>query len=126
MKGSSDNDLFGIVASGLVLQKRKNKYEVALTGQRELPVCKNPPSEDQKRIRALAKPISIEDYTKQIAPRLYALEKTEPPPRVMPVVLAEWNLTPATDPKEVAVPPVEDPKWHRQAGYQKILTGAPK
>ena len=62
----------------------------------------------------------------QWSPRLYALEKSEPPPRVMPVVLAEWNLRPATDPKEVAVPPVEDPKRHRQASYQKILTGAPK
>ena len=67
MKGSADNDLFGIVASGLVLQKRKNTYDGVFTGQREFPVCKNPTSEDQKRIRALAKPIAIEDYTKQIA-----------------------------------------------------------
>jgi len=33
---------------------------------------------------------------------MYALERSEPPPRVMPHVLTEWGLKPLTDPAETA------------------------
>ena len=46
-------------------------------------------------------PIPLADYLNRIAPRLYALERSEPPPRVMPHVLREWGLTPTTDPSEM-------------------------
>jgi hypothetical protein len=97
-----DGDLFGIVASGLVLQKRSNKLDGVITGERQFPVIKNPTPAEQEQIRKLAKLISIDEYTKRIAPRLYALERNEPPPRIMPRVLSEWNLTLATDPNKAA------------------------
>jgi hypothetical protein len=115
MKGDVREGLFGNVASGLVLQKRSNKFNGVITGQREFPVSKNPTPAEQKRSRELAKPISIEEYMEHIAPRLFALERTEPPPRVMPHVLAAWNLKPATDPSGTAriddrLPPINAPK----------------
>ena len=102
MEGNSHYELFGIVASGLVLQKRNNKFDGVFTGQRQFPSPKNPTPAEQEQNLKLAKAVSIEEYTKRIAPRLHALERNEPPPRIMPRVLIEWNLTPATDPSEAA------------------------
>jgi hypothetical protein len=107
VEGGKNDELFGLVASGLVLQKRNNKFDGVITGQRQFPAPKNPTPAEQEQGRELAKPISIEEYTKRIAPRLYALERSEPPPRIMPRVLSEWNLTPKTDPSEAASAPAE-------------------
>ena len=102
MQGDLHDELFGNVASGLVLQKRNNKVDAVFTGQRQFPSPKNPTPAEQEQGLQLAKPVSIEEYTKRIAPRLYSLESSEPPPRIMPRVLIEWNLKPATDPSEAA------------------------
>jgi hypothetical protein len=56
-------------------------------------------------VRSLAKPVPFADYQKCIAPRLYALERSEPPPRIMPHVLMQWGLEPHTDPSEMATLP---------------------
>jgi hypothetical protein len=44
----------------------------------------------------------------------------------MPIVLSEWNLTPSTDPKEVAIPPAQEPTARHlgrgKASYTRILT----
>lgn len=100
MEGDLQDGLFGAVASGLALQHRMNTFDAVFTGQRQFPVPKHDSPKDQKRHREMQKPVSIEEYTNRIAPRLYALERTEPPPRVMPHVLTEWELTPVTDPGE--------------------------
>jgi hypothetical protein len=84
LKGDLQDGLFGIVASGLVIQKRTNKYDGVITGQRQFPVSKNPTPAEQEQSRELARPISIAEYMKRIAPRLFALERAEPQPRVMP------------------------------------------
>ena len=102
LDGDIKDGLFGILASGLALQFKNNQYDAALTGYRQFPTKKNATEADIKKARALAKPISVSEYTKKIAPRLYALERTEPPPRVMPQVLSTWGLKPVTDVKESA------------------------
>ena len=102
MDGDIKDGIFGLVASGLALQFKNNKFDMVLTGLRQFPAKKNLTEAEQKRNRELAKPISISEYTKKIAPRLYALERTEPPPRVMPQVLSIWGLQPVTDPNEAA------------------------
>lgn len=102
MDGDVEDGLFGIVASGLARQIRQNQFEFVFTGERRFPMLRHPTPADQERTRELAMPIPVEEYTKRIAPRLYALERTEPPPRVMPLVLAAWDLTPITDQSEVA------------------------
>lgn len=102
MDGDDKDGIFGLVASGLALQFKNNKFDMAFTGQRQFPAKKNPTEAEQKRSRELAKPISVSEYTKKIASRLYALERTEPPPRVMPYVLSVWGLKPVTDPNEAA------------------------
>ena len=42
----------------------------------------------------MQRPVSIDEYTARIAPRLLALERTELEPKVMPEVLAVWGLAP--------------------------------
>ncbi len=121
MDGSVEDGLFGNVAAGLVLQKRSNTMDLVFTGSRDFPIPKNPAPEHQARSRERAQPISVAEYTKQIAPRLYALERTEPPPRIMPLVLSAWGLTPITDPSEVAH--VND--RHRPAGIQQSSLSVP-
>jgi hypothetical protein len=102
MDGDVEDGLFGIVASGLALQKRSNQYQDVVTGRRIFPIPKAPTPKEQEHFRDLARLVPLEEYTKRIAPRLYALERTEPPPRVMPHVLVEWGLKPVTDPSEAA------------------------
>jgi hypothetical protein len=102
MEGDSRDGLFGHVAAGIALQKRMNRYDVVVTGERPFPFPKISSPKDQERLREMGNPISIDEYTKRIAPRLYALERTEPPPRVMPRVLMEWGLKPLSEPSEIA------------------------
>ena len=103
MDGDVKDGLFGIVASGLTRQIRQGTFEIVLTGQRMFPISKKTPApKEQARNRELARPIPLEEYKKRIAPRLYALERTEPPPRIMPHVLIAWGLKPITDPSETA------------------------
>jgi hypothetical protein len=102
MDGDIKDGIFGLVASGLALQFKNNKFDMVLTGLRKFPAKKNPTEAEKEHIRDIAKPVSVSEYTKRIAPRLYALERTEPPPRVMPQVLSVWGLQPVTDTKEAA------------------------
>ena len=99
MEGDIRDGQFGLVASGLALLKKKFAVEEVFTGLRPFPFTKTMSMEE---IRSLAKPVPFADYQKRIAPRLYALEHSEPPPRVMPSVLIEWGLEPHTDPSEMA------------------------
>ncbi|MXP66124.1 hypothetical protein E0493_22560 [Roseomonas sp. M0104] len=90
MDGDARDALFGHVASGLFLQRRDMRLPVVSTGERPFPVTSVTP-EEQNRMQRF---ISIEDFTKQIAPALLELERTEPEPKVMPEVLAIWGLGP--------------------------------
>lgn len=85
-----DAALFGAVASGLVLQRRAAKRPMVMTGQRPFPVTSLSPEEQN----AMARYVSIEEYTRGIAPRLYAIANAEQAPGIMPFVLQEWGLDP--------------------------------
>lgn len=89
---------FGAIASGLVLLKRQHQVDWVSTGRRPFPVR----SADEGEWTRIANPIGVDAYAKRIAPRLYGLERSEPPPRIMPHVLKEWGLEPSTDPSETA------------------------
>lgn len=108
MDGDEADRLFGIVASGLTNQVRQNRQDVVFTGgERSFPIPHgNPTDTEVEENRKRAKLVPVEEYARRIAPRLYALERTEPPPRIMPHVLAAWNLPSVTDPREAA--PIDD------------------
>jgi hypothetical protein len=96
--------VFGIIASGLLNLKRRHQTDEVLTGQRPFPVLGVTP-EQWKRYQ---KPVPFKEHLRHLARRMYALETAEPPPRVMPVVLAAWGLAPRTDPAETAKPEARD------------------
>jgi hypothetical protein len=96
--GNDDEDLFGAVASGLALHRRVAQTAVAMTGERAFPVTGMP--SEQQAILAMMMPLT--EYTKMVAPRMYAIERMEAPPRIMPHVLAEWDLRPSSDPSDIA------------------------
>jgi len=79
--------------------KRRAESDEVYMGARPFPVW----SVSRQEWRAMAMPVDIAEYTARVAPRMYALERAEPPPRVMPHVLMLWGLQPRTDPSEFAV-----------------------
>ena len=99
MEGSDQDGAFGTVASGLGLLKKTSQHGQVCTGNRPFPAR----SLTNEQWVTMLKPIALAEYVRKIAPRMYALERAEPPPRVMPHVLAEWGLKPLTDPPETAV-----------------------
>jgi hypothetical protein len=99
MEGSDQDGTFGIVASGLGLLKKRSQIDQVATGHRPFPGRDVTP----EQWRASLKLIPLAEYVQRISRRMYALERAEPPPRVMPHVLTEWGLKPLTDPAEAAV-----------------------
>jgi hypothetical protein len=98
MEGTGQDDAFGIVASGLALLKMKSQTDEVATGHRPFPAQAATP----EQFRSSLKPIPFAEYVRSISRRIYALERSEPPPRVMPRVLTEWGLKPLTDRAEAA------------------------
>ena len=99
MEGDNRDSLFGIVASGLTLLKRKGKTGEVFTGLRPIPSR----NVTDKQWRASTKPVAMKEYVASIASRLYTLERSELPPKVMPRVLIEWGLQPQSSQSEWAV-----------------------
>jgi hypothetical protein len=101
MEGVDQDGAFGVVASGLGLLKKKSRvdWNQVATGYRPFPVQGVTPEQWKSSV----KPIPLAEYVQRISRRMYALERSEPPPRVMPHVLSEWGLKPLTDPAEAAV-----------------------
>jgi hypothetical protein len=99
LEGSDEDGTFGLVAVGLSLMKRNSHQgDVISTGYRPIPSRGVSPDEFREAIKY----ISVSEYLKRAASRLYALERSEPPPRIIPHVLADWGLAPLTDPSETA------------------------
>jgi len=98
MEGLYEDSAFGIVASGLALLKMKSQTDEVATGYRPFPAQGTTP----EQFRSSLKLIPLSRYLQTISTRLYALERSEPPPRVIPRVLAEWGLKPLTDHAEAA------------------------
>jgi hypothetical protein len=98
LEGDIADGKFGIVASGLALVKKKSQLDTVSVGQRPFPTRGTTP----EQWNSMRKLIPVTDYVKGVALRMYALERAEPPPRIMPDVLTTWGLTPKTDPAEMA------------------------
>ena len=81
MEGDDFDSLFGIVSSGLAIMRKNAQYDVVIPSMRQFPVPKEVSPKQQEKNRS--KFIPIKDYVKKISSRLYALEMTEPPPRVI-------------------------------------------
>ena len=96
--GKYDDGLFGLVAAGLAQIRKFSKIDVAMTGQRPFPMC----DVTHEELQALSKPVPLSDFVRAIAPRMHTLERAEPPPRVMPHVVAAWGLSPVTPISEAA------------------------
>jgi hypothetical protein len=99
MEGVYEDSAFGSVASGLVLLKAKNQIDEVATGYRPFPVRGVTP----EQFKASLKLTPLSSYLRTISDRMYALERSEPPPRIMPRVLSEWGLEPSTDRAEAAL-----------------------
>jgi hypothetical protein len=87
-QGALDDGLFGSIAAGLLLAQRNAKVDLVMTGSRPFPA--NGVSSEEYRRMAVMVPLA--DYTARIAPRLYALYRAEPPPKVMEHVLQILGL----------------------------------
>jgi hypothetical protein len=98
MDGDVRDGLFGIVASGLAQLARKKKLDEVATGERPFPVSSMEPGEYERSMKF----IPLEAFVRQIASRMRDLERSEPPPRVMPSVLAFWGVETATPASEMA------------------------
>jgi len=101
MEGELCDGVFGLIVAGLQLLRRRNWHNkgTVFTGRRPFPTR----FATSEQWRDTQKPVPLETYIQRVAPRLYALERTEPPPRIMPHVLIAWDLQPRSDPME-AVP----------------------
>jgi hypothetical protein len=98
MDGNVRDGLFGIVASGLAQLARKKQLDEVATGERPFPVS----SVEREEYERSMKFIPLEAFVRRITNRMRDLERSEPPPRVMPSVLAFWGIEPATPPSERA------------------------
>ncbi len=98
LEGDTRDRQFGLVAAALGLLRKKRKWDDILTGERPFPTPRMTPDQWPK----ILKPMKFADYLDRIAPRMYAIKRAEPPPRIMPHVLAEWGLKPKTDPSETS------------------------
>jgi hypothetical protein len=99
MKGAYEDSAFGVVASGLALLKMKSQTDEVATGYRPFPARDATP----EQFKASLKLIPLASYLQTISRRMYALERSEPPPRIMPRVLTEWGLKPSTDRAQAAL-----------------------
>jgi hypothetical protein len=102
LEGDTHDRRFGHVAAGLGLVRKTRRHDDIFTGERPFPAR----GVTRNQLLKMLKPMKFADYLDRIAPRMYAIERAEPPPRIMPHVLAEWGLEPKTDPSETS--PLDD------------------
>jgi hypothetical protein len=119
MEGTDQDGKFGHVASGLGLLPKKNQFDQVSTGFRPFPTRGATPAQ----WRALQKRIPLAQYIKRIAPRMYALERTEPPPRIMPHVITAWGLEPLTESAQIAALDDRVPSATARFGSEPIPGG---
>jgi TPR repeat protein len=91
--------LFGKLASGLALLRRNVQTEFVFTGQRPFPYA----SVKGEELLAVLKPVPIDNFTRQIAPRMLHLSNLEHEPKVMPEVLDIWSICTLPDAKGILI-----------------------
>lgn len=98
LEGDDLDGAFGNVAAALGLLARERRSDQVTDGLRHFP-AKNVTHSAWK---AAYKAIDFNEFVKSIAPALYALERSEPPLRVMPSVIRAWGMEPLTPKAEEA------------------------
>jgi hypothetical protein len=83
---NNDEVVFGTVAAGLVNQVRGAQKRAVFDVERVIP---STPDEGLRLLKELA----IEEYAKQIAPRLRSIARREQGDRIMHHVLGAWGIT---------------------------------
>jgi hypothetical protein len=78
----------GSAASAIVLQKRNARVEVVRD------IKRNYPAQSSKQPLECIREWTFAEYAAFIAPRLYALEAAETPPKIFSAVLETWGLEP--------------------------------
>lgn len=96
---SGNESLFGKLASGLVLTRRNVQTDFVFTGLRPFPYN----SLEGDDLQASIKPVPLDDYTREIAPRMLKLASDEPEPKVMPEALRIWGICTLADAKGILV-----------------------
>jgi TPR repeat protein len=96
---TGQNSLFGKLASGLALSRRNVQTEFVFTGERPFPYA----SAQGEELVAILKPMPIDDFTRQIAPRMLQLSNLEDEPKVMPQVLRVWSICTLSDAKGILI-----------------------
>lgn len=113
--------LFGKLASGLALLRRNIQSEFVFTGERPFPYA----SAQGDQLSAILKPISIDDFARQISPRLLQLSYLEQEPKVMPDVLRMWGICTLPDAKGVLISDdLIERCWELIHGPRKAEAGA--
>jgi hypothetical protein len=92
--------IFGSVASALALCRRGCRIGKVVRIRRPTPFWKH-----ERAVEGLQE-WPLDAYARRIAPRLYALEAAESPPRIFSVVLTEWGLEPRAPLSEQAGRPL--------------------
>ena len=90
LNGRGEDHRFGIVASGLALQRRAAQAERVFIGNRPIPLREGPAGGQANVVRST----SLDAYTEEIRPRLLALAREEREPKVLPDVLDLWGIRP--------------------------------
>ena len=99
LAGTDQDGDFGLVAAGLGLLKKRSRTDQVFIGHRPFPTRGATP----EQWKATQTSIPLSEYLQRSSRRMYALERAEPPPRIMPHALTEWGLKPLTDPAETGV-----------------------
>jgi len=85
---SSDGLLFGGLVSNLLYQREYMEEPVVITGIQPFPTS----SVSAEEHRAMLKLIPFQEYSRKVAPRLLALERAEPTPKLMSYVIHRWGV----------------------------------
>jgi TPR repeat protein len=96
---SGRDGLFGKLASGLAQIRRLVQTEAVFTGLRPFPYS----SLEGEELRACLQPMPLDEYTRNIAPRMLTLASNETGPKVMPQVLNIWGICTLSDAKGILV-----------------------
>jgi hypothetical protein len=88
LEGDAPDVLFGALASNLIQQKRHAARPLVRTGLRPFPTN----SVSDEEYEAISKWVPFETYVRTVASRLLALERAEPPPKTMSLVIQKWGI----------------------------------
>jgi hypothetical protein len=91
--GTQKKALFGSLVCHLLLQRRHMQVGWVTTGLRPFPVA----SVSDEEFRTMGKWISFEEYRERVGPRMIALARREPEPKMMPTVLDAWGIVSPDD-----------------------------